>query len=498
MAMKKQRRSMSILIIALVVVLSACAPARLTQKGKSSAVRALRQRLEAILADSALGRAQAGVRIVSMRTGEVLFERNSHLLFHPASNQKLLTSAVAISLLGPQFIYKTTVACDSGAVRDSVLSGPVYLIGRGNPDLTTGDLFTLAQALARRGLREIQGNIVCDDFYFDQIRWAAGWMWDDDPSWLYSRFTALTVNDNAATLTVRPAQMPGRPALVAINVPGPLAEVVNRSFTVARAALIDSLELEPLAVQRRWQENQNVFEIDGTMSMEEPLRTAKQNVLQAELLAGYVFRDLLSLCGIRFAGSIQHGLGPSKPEILAEHHGALLPVLVNLNKTSDNLTAELLLKTIGAERFGRPGTAEKGLRALREFLGKCGVDTLALRAADGSGVSRYNLVTPAGLVNLLSAMWNNAGIRREFAATLPLAGVDGTLETRMRQTPAGGVLRAKTGSLSGVSTLSGYTTTIAGEPLVFAMMMQHYLVSDRAVRRMQDRIGAEISGFTRE
>ncbi len=485
-------------LICLALLNSGCATSRQTARKKSAAVKALGQRLDAILADSALARSQAGVKIVALRTGEVLYERNAHLLFHPASNQKLLTSAAAISLLGPHFIYKTTLACDSGAVRDSVLQGNIYLIGRGDPDLTTGDLFSLAQALAQKGIHAINGNIVCDDFYFDNVRWGSGWMWDDDPSWLYSRFTALTVNDNAVTLRAHAAQTPGQPARISVNAPSPFVEVVNRSVTVARAAQIDSLDLRPLSLHRRWQENQNVFEIEGAIGMDEGLQESKQNVLQAELQAGYIFRDLLPLCGVRFSGEIQHGLGPARKQTLAEHEGPLLPVLINLNKTSDNLSAELLLKTIGAERLGRPGTAEKGIVALRQFLAQSGVDTLALRAADGSGVSRYNLVTPAGLVEMLTALWSNETIRHEFVTTLPIAGVDGTLETRMRQTPAEGVLRAKTGSLSGVSTLSGYTTTVEGEEIVFSMMMQHFLVSDRAVRRVQDGVGAEITAFARK
>lgn len=475
-----------------------CAPLLRVSESKNAAVEALRRRLDLILADSALARAQAGVKIVSLRTGEILYERHSQLLFHPASNQKLLTSAAALAVLGPQFVFKTTAACDSGAVRDGVVHGNVYLLGRGNPDLSTGDLFGMAQELARQGIRAIAGNIVCDDFYFDQVRWGSGWMWDDDPSWLFSRFTALTVNDNAVVIRARPGQQPGRPAIVAVNASGPFVEIVNRSLTVARASQIDSLNLQRLRIQRRWRENQNVFEIEGAIGSDEPAVETKQNVLQAELLAGYIFRDLLPLCGIEFSGTVQHGLGPARPHILAEHHGQILPALINFNKLSDNLSGELLLKTLGAERWGRPGTAEKGLRALREFLAKCGVDTLALRASDGSGVSRYNLVTPAGLVNLLTALWQTANIRHEFAATLPIAGVDGTLENRMRGTPAEGILRAKTGSLSGVSTLSGYTTTKEGEEIAFSMMMQHYLVPDRDVRRVQDRLGAEITGFRRK
>ncbi len=499
-AMKFLSRSHAILnalLLLLFVSLNTGCAATTKNKSKPSAIAALRTRIDAILSDSALSRSQAGIKIASLRTGEVLYERNSQLLFHPASNQKLLTSSAAFVLLGPEFNFKTLLACDSSAINNDVINGDLALIGRGNPDLSTGDLSTLAQILAQRGVREITGNIICDDFYFDDVRWGSGWMWDDDPSWLFSRFSALTVNDNAVHVSVSPARSIGQPAQVMINAPSPFVEFINASITVARRQQSDSLGLPRLSIDRRWQENQNVYVISGAIGMDEAPREEKMNVLDPALLAGHVLRDVLLLNGITVRGGIYRGFGPSKMYVLAEHQAPLLPVLTNLNKISDNLTAELVLKTIGAERFGRPGTAEKGARAMRAFLQNSGVDTLALNAADGSGVSRYNLVTPAGLADLLKAMWLREDLRPAFVSTLPIAGVDGTLSSRMRGTVAQGVLRAKTGSLSGVSTLSGYTITAQGEELVFSMMMQHYLVRDSAVRGVQDRIGAEITAFRR-
>lgn len=222
------------------------------------------------------------------------------------------------------------------------------------------------------------------------------------------------------------------------------------------------------------------------------------NVLEPALLAGHIMRDVLLLNGIVVCGGVYRGFGPSKMRVLAEHNAPLLPALTNLNKVSDNLTAELVLKTIGAERFGRPGSAQKGARAIKLFLHSVGVDTLALKSVDGSGLSRYNLLTPGGVLELLRAIWQHEEWRNAFASTLPIAGVDGTLRNRMKGTSAEGVLRAKTGSLSGVSALSGYTVTAEGEELVFAMMMQHYLVRDAAVRGLQDRIGAELCSFRRK
>jgi len=468
------------------------------KKGKASPVATLRAKIDAMLADSALYRSQAGLKIVSLRTGEVLYERNAQLLFHPASNQKLLTSSAAFVLLGEDFNFKTSLACDSSVWQNGVIKGDLALIGRGNPDLTTGDLSTLAQTLAQQGIREITGNLICDDFYFDDVRWGNGWMWDDDPSSDHSRFSALTINDNAVEVVVAPGASLGKPGQIMINAPSPFVEFINSSITVARREQIDSLSLPRLSIDRRWRENENVYVISGAIGMDEAPRTETMNVLDPALFAGHIMRDVLLLNGVAVRGGIYRGFGPSRMRVLAEHQAPLLPVLTNLNKISDNLTAELVLKTIGAERFGRPGTAEKGAHAMRLFLKSIGVDTLALKAADGSGVSRYNLVTPCGLMDLLVAMWQREELRPAFVSTLPIAGVDGTLRNRMKGTSAEGVLRAKTGSLSGVSSLSGYTITADGEALAFSMMVQHYLVRDSAVRGVQDRIGAELTSFRRK
>jgi D-alanyl-D-alanine carboxypeptidase/D-alanyl-D-alanine-endopeptidase (penicillin-binding protein 4) len=479
--------------------LSACATSKkmLAPPRGAQSLAELRQRLDRILADASLAHAWAGVKIVSLRTGETLYEHNAELLAHPASNQKLLTSAAALSVLGPAYVFRTSVAIDSAARADSVLQGNVYLIGRGNPDLTGNDLFGLAQSLAQTGIREIRGNLICDDFYFDDVRWGSGWMWDDDPAEYAPRVSALSVNKNTVVVRVTPAEVAGKPARVQIDPATDQVTLINTSVTVKRRAQIDSLGLPSLTINRKWQQHENTIVVDGAIAQGSPPREETLNVLAPEIYCGRLLRAALQTVGIVVHGGVERGLSPAKTKILTEHRAPLLPILVNLNKPSDNLSAELLLKTIGAEKFGRPGTAAKGIRAMRQFLGSAGVDTNAVYSADGSGASHYNLITPSNLVNLLAAMWKNFAVRNEFAATLPIAGVDGTLRGRMKGTPAEGVLHAKTGTISAVSTLSGYTTTADGEELAFSMMMQHFLSSSRAIRSIQDRLGVELCAFRR-
>jgi D-alanyl-D-alanine carboxypeptidase/D-alanyl-D-alanine-endopeptidase (penicillin-binding protein 4) len=249
----------------------------------------LRQHLDRILADPALTHSTAGVKIVSLRTGETFYERNADLLAHPASNQKLLTSATSLSVLGPAFVFHTIVACDSAARVDSVLQGDLYLIGRGNPDLRGEDLFGLAQNLAQMGFREIRGNLVCDDFYFDDLRWGNGWMWDDDPSTDAPRLSALTVNDNAIVIRAAPADSAGKPAAVQMDPATDHVTLINTSVTVKRKSQIDSLGLAPLLITRKWRENENTFVVEGAIGQEESPQEEILNVWRRKFIADGFF-----------------------------------------------------------------------------------------------------------------------------------------------------------------------------------------------------------------
>jgi PBP4 family serine-type D-alanyl-D-alanine carboxypeptidase len=201
---------------------------------------------------------------------------------------------------------------------------------------------------------------------------------------------------------------------------------------------------------------------------------------------------------IAFSGSVVTGSTPENAAVLAQHLSPPISDIVkNTNKISDNLSAEVLLKLVGAQKFGEPGTAKKGLRVIKEMLQTMGVDSTGYRIVDGSGVSRYNLITPHLISTLLIEMSKDPGVFVDYLASLPIAGVDGSLENRMQNTPATGVLRAKTGTLSGISALSGYTVTLAGEKLVFSMIMGHFVGSASGIRKLQDEIGATISAFKR-
>jgi len=473
------------------------APEQPAVVGRQTLARAL----ETILADSVLQRTNVGVKVLRASDGSVLFEHNAQKLFHPASNTKLFTSAAALHYLGPDFRFTTRVAIDSATVLADTLRGNIYLIGSGNPDFSLGDLAYLVEQLYAAGVRHITGEVICDDFYLDDLRQGAGWMWDEGSSTDFARLSALTVADNCIDVTARPAAKPGQPARIELLPATGFVQVINHSVTVDSALLAamqqDSLAVpEPLRIERRWRQGQNIIDLTGVLPIgAEPVQETL-NLDHPSLYFGTLFKEYCQRQGIGIDGGVVRGLAPANLRVLARHESEpLSSIITNMNKPSDNLSAELLLKTVGAETRGRPGTAKKGIRALREMLGAWGVDTTAMRFVDGSGVSRYNLVSPEGIAALLRHMHRDFTVRSEYVASLPIAGVDGSLEHRMRHTAAFRMVRAKTGTLSGVTTLSGYTQARDGQVLVFSIMMAHYIGNSRPFRDVQDRICDVLARF---
>ena len=462
----------------------------------TSPVEKFRRQIDRLLQDAALQQTRAGIKIVSLKTGEVLYERNSHTLFHPASNMKLLTTAAALKYLGPNYRFRTVLFADSGSIHEATIQGNIYLKGYGNPDLTGAHLQEMIRQLKRKGIRRITGNLICDDTFFDDLYWGKGWMWDDASSWYFAPISALSVNDNCVRVYVAPGEKPGDPLRVEVVPATAYVTVENHGRTIVPE---DTQTFRSFKVERKWKSAENTIVVQGGLPPGVGIQEFLIDVVDAPLYAGTLFRELLQQDGIEFTGRVLKGKTPTNALPVVQHRSPPLALVVyNTNKISDNLSAEMLLKTLAAERKGVPGTAEKGLTIIRDYLDRLGVDSSTYEIVDGSGVSRYNLITPDLMVELLTDMYRDFQHRAEFIASLPIAGVDGTLSDRMRGTPAEGVLRAKTGSLSGVSALAGYTISADGEVLAFSILMEHFVGSADRVRAVQDQIGSAMSAFSRK
>ena len=485
------------------------------RKHLTKPVRQLQGDIETILSDSLLAASNVGIKIVSLTTGEVLYEKDSDKLYHPASTMKLITAATALVKLKPNYRFDTTLYVDK--LENNRISGNVYLKGRGDPLFHSDDLENMVEKLVEMGLQSVQGDIVVDESYFDDVRRGKGWAWDDGPisayfshfsnmrkgkGWIwddrptggyYSQLSALTINHNSLLARISPGDKTGDPVQVYLEPPTRYMKIINEATTVPSSGkTLPKIERQEKPVEA------NVLTIRGSMGVGRAEISRRVDVVDPALYCGTLLKEMLAQKGVTLQGEVRYGQVSDDSTEIARHVSPPLSIVLwRMNKPSDNLIAELLLKTIAAEMKEPPGTGEKGIQIIKEFLNEIGLDTMRYVFADGSGVSRYNLVTASMLTDLLVYMFRNFEAMPEYLASLPVAGIDGTLKRRMKGMEAGGVLRAKTGTLRGVTALAGYTITADSEILAFAILMNNYVGYANPRRSLQDQIGDLLTQFSR-
>ena len=444
-----------------------------------STIPALKREIDAILAHELLPETNVGIKVVSLRAGDTIYEFNPRLLLVPASTQKLFTAAAALALLGPEREVATTVALDSAGAT-------VYLKGCGDSLVSAADLAGLAATAARTMERGRVYTLAADLSCFDDLYRGSGWMWDDDEFLI----SPLSVNQNAVSVRVQPGPGPGAPAIIS-------ALPATSYFTLENLARTGTVgAAESIKTARRPGERDNVITVSGAIPPGSGPLEKRASVWRPELMALTLFRDALRAQGITVAAmtTAPAPAGARPVARLARRVGELVRFGL---KTSDNLTAENLLKLLGLQSTGEPGSAEAGCAEVRRYLAQQGIPTGELVLADGSGVSRYNLTSAETFTQTLRAIYRDPKLYRIFHDSLPLAGKDGTLAHRMKGSCAEGKLRGKTGNMSGVSALSGYASSADGEPLAFAIMVQNFPASGRHAREIQDRIAALLCGSRR-
>jgi D-alanyl-D-alanine carboxypeptidase/D-alanyl-D-alanine-endopeptidase (penicillin-binding protein 4) len=484
----KKRFLFSIATIVVLTLQSCSTLERLT--GGETPLEEFRGRMDGILSDSSFTAAKCGIKIVSLENGEVLYERDAKMLLRPASNMKLVTSAAALATLGPNFFLKTELYTDSLVTNDT-LHGNIYVKGFGDPDFNSTTLADLLSPLKTKGVAHIDGNLVGDASYFDDERWGNGWMWDDEPSGFAAYNSALSIDRNCVEVTVTPSQNIGDTALIAIDPPTHYVTLLGTATTAPDTAPLT------LEISRKFRERLNVITVNGQIPRGAKPQKEAISVWGPEMYFLTQAKEELQRQNISLNGKMLLDTIPHTALLLSRHLQPVDSMVVFLNKMSDNLSAENTLKIIGAESWGPPGTSEHGIATVKRTLVSFSIDTTKFLMVDGSGVSHYNLLTPEILVSLLRGMYLRKDLFNLYYASLPNAGVDGLLVNRMKGTPAQNNLHAKTGTLGGVSALSGYVTTADGEMLCFSMMMQNYIGSGESYRKTQDAIGSLMAGFSR-
>jgi len=436
---------------------------------------------EALLGTPPTSKGEWGILIVDAESGETLYEQNADKYFVPASNMKLFTSALALAKLGPEYRFRTTLETHGAISNDGVLNGDLALVGRGDPNLSNRKfpyelkeefdgpqekaLVELADALAGKGVKEISGDVIGDDSYFPRERYPNGWE-IDDMVWEYgAAVSAIVVDDNTVALTLTAGEQPGDPVQAAVTPATPDFMVENEVSTSAADVKSDlTLTREPGA---------NLVVVKGTLPAKSAPRKLVLAIEEPAQHAAVLLKRMLEDRGIRVGGvaRAQHVRTESggEPIVLAEHLSVPLGDAVKLiNKISQNLHTEMLLRT-AARQSGPWATTEDLMKVPTDFYATAGIVPGDVIQTDASGLSRHDLVTPRAIVTLLGFAQKQPWFG-PYYASLPVAGQDGTLEDRMKNTPAAGRIHAKTGSVEHVRTLSGFAETPSGRRLIFSFL----------------------------
>ena len=475
-------------------------PAVSTPLRPSAAVRELRADLARVFGAPINNRGVWAVDIRSLDTGERLYEHNAGKLMMPASNMKILTLAAAADVLGWDYRFATTLET-RGTIANGILQGDLIVRGTGDPSLNSRErradivLNDWTRALQDAGIFSIEGRVVGNDQAFDDEGIGAGWAWDYLQYGYAAPVGALEFNENLATLTVSPGSVAGATAIVTLSA-GSGLELVNRATTGAAGS--------PNTIDYRRRLDRAVLEVSGSIPAGAPSGTRTVAVVNPTIFFGQALKDGLAARGILVSGQVV-----DFDDIAAEMSGGELRILARtlspplqeiatvLMKVSQNLYAESLLKALSAARNGL-GTAEGGRIAVRSTLQAWGIPPDAQVIYDGSGLSRYNYVTASTLVAVLERMYKDPRHRDAFVATLPIAGRDGTIETRLRKTRAEGNAVAKTGSISNARSLSGFVKTRDGEMLVFSILANDFVIPAATITWMADLAVEILSNFTRK
>jgi serine-type D-Ala-D-Ala carboxypeptidase/endopeptidase (penicillin-binding protein 4) len=476
------------LAAALVLALAGCVP--VARPAAAPAPSMLAASLDSIFADTAFAHAHWGVLVKSLATGETLYQRNAGRAFVPASAMKLVTGAVALATLGPDYRFRTTFST-SGQVRAGVLNGDLVVRGSGDPTLserfTPGDaratMRAWADSLRARGITRIAGGIIGVDSAFSGPALGAGWAWDDLSASYAAEIGALQFNEGALDVQVVPSRTVGEPAVVILDPATQYVHVNNRTVTTQRGstAALD-LARDPAS---------SAITLSGTVPVDTSAITLTVAVRNPAAYFLAVLRETLREADVAVEGqALTAEEWPGARDRAAErplfaHSSApLREILPAMLRPSQNWIAETLLRTVGRERRGE-GTARAGAVVADSVLRAWRVPVDGFRMADGSGLSRYDLVTPALFVALLTRMRSEPtwGLWYE---SLPEAGESGTLENRMRSAPLRGQVHAKTGTLSGIRALAGYVETPASGTLVFTVIVNNHVRSAAAADRVTE------------
>lgn len=366
-----------------------------------------------------------GLMIYNPLTQDTLLSINHVGSMIPASNTKLFTTAAALEIMGGDYLLSTKMLIDDEDLSDGEINGNIYLQGMGNAMFTSEDLANMVDSLTKLGIKNITGDVIGDDSFFDDIYTRDDWIKDEKANVKLPPISALVVDRNRKKVTRR----------------------------------------------RRGR-----------------LRTYTIHVTNPPLFAAQKLKESLEMDSIEVTGNAISGETPKNAVLLCESTISLRELLEEINKNSDNFLAECLFKTIGAVASGKQGNSFYSTQAILTFIEDNGIYSEGTSVVDGSGISRFDQITVGAIIGLLEKMYFDLPHFQDYYNSLSIAGIDGTLEDRMENTPAENNFRGKTGTLNGVSSLSGYLTTESGDDLIISIIFEYTRGRWRTYRNIQDEI----------
>lgn len=454
----------------------------------------LEHQINEVLADERLSGAISAVSVRDAVNGRVVFDRFGDMRLKIASNMKLLTGAAALEVLGPNYTFKTELLTD-GKIKGDTLRGNLYLKGKGDPTLCSEDFGELAKALKKLGIHKIAGNLAADDTWYDDVRLSEDIVWNDESYYYGAPISALTAapsmdyDAGSVIIDVYPTK-PGKRAKVTLTPETDTVKIVNDATTVQKDKIRD------ITVRRNHGTNSIFVEgaiPDGTKRIREWIAVREPSAYALDL-----FRSALKREGIHIKekGDTYKSAPENASVLFTKESPPLSHIFVPYMKLSNNVIAEMLVKEMGKVVHGE-GSWEKGLKVVRSYLQTLGVNANTLFLRDGSGISHVSNVPANELSKLL------VEVRKEdwypvFSHSLPVAGarerlVGGTLRKRMKETAAAGNVVAKTGTITGATSLAGYVMTKGGQELAFAIILNNFLGED--VKDIEDKIAVLLAEY---
>lgn len=468
----------------------------------SYTVNEFSKQLDDIFNDPSFRNANWGVVIQSLENGEYFYKRNEDKFFIPASNLKLFTTSAALLLLGPNYRFSTNIFT-SGYQSGSTLYGDLIVQGRGDPTISgrfyNGDVYyvfdTWIDSLLNLGITQINGNIVGDDNLFDDLGLGSGWSWDYETDWSAAQSSAISFNDNCVDIT--------------ISYDSKTDTIIVKADPEVRSIIILN-EIKPASKNEKnniivyRERGTNVITVSGKFRKDSQSYTTYATVQNPTQFTMLALKSRLEKRGIRINGyavdvdDYDRKVDYTNSKLLfSSYSEPLKEILKVINKGSHNFYAEQLFKTIGLEKKGF-GSFDNAYSAVREVFVDIGLNPDNIVMADGSGLSHLNMVTPKQIVDLLKYMYSNKRLFNEFYNSLSIAGIDGTLGKRMQNTSAQNVVRAKTGYLNFVRSLSGYALTADNEPVAFTMIANNFSVPVKLAENIQDLVCLRLTNFRRK